>query len=110
MDELEAIDFSSKASVVNSTRYLDIPNDRQIIGKTADDFTFLGPELRHGEHLLESGRMKIMGKKGDMIQKLLRNSFDSLAKPGEVKMEDYSIINVAPSVIPTYLPSARIVS
>lgn len=110
VEELEAIDFSKRASAQNSSRFLDVPTDRDLVGKTADDFTFLGPELRHGEHFLDSGRVKIMGKKGDMIKELLRNSFDSLAKPGEVKLEDYSIINVAPSIIPTYIPSARIVS
>lgn len=110
VDELEAIDFSSRESVLNSTRMFDVPNDQQLVGKTVDDFTFLGPQLRHGEHLLDSGRVKVLGKKGDMIKDLLKNSFASLAKPGEVQMEDYSVINVVPSVIPTYIPSARIVS
>ncbi|WOO77660.1 Endopolyphosphatase [Vanrija pseudolonga] len=75
-----------------------------------EDFTFLGPELQHGPHLLKSGRFKVMGKRTQLLKTELVKSFGEIPGPQNVKHKDYTVMNVGPSVIPTYIPSARIYS
>ena len=78
---------------------------------TAEDFTFFGPELPEGRpHLLHSGRFKVLGAKGDLLKKSLLDQFEHFAEPKEFKHKDYTVMNVGPSVLPTYIPSARIFS
>lgn len=99
-----------------------IVNDAVIAEHTVEDFTFFGPEMPAGRpHLLQSGRFKVLGKtpdeevmvfgaKGDLLKKSLMDSFENLADPDVFKHKDYAIMNVGPSVLPAYIPSARIFS
>jgi hypothetical protein len=43
-----------------------------------EDFTFLGPELEHGPHLLKSGRFKVMGKRAQLLKTELVKSFGEI--------------------------------
>lgn len=92
---------------------MEIP-DAMLNGSSVEDFTFIGPELRHGGHNLNSGRLKVLGrgssKKAESMKKDLQDSWDLLPPVTDLKYKDYAVMNVGPSVIPTYIPSARIFS
>lgn len=99
------------SAALNGTRYLGIEPEEELLHPNIDDYSYPGPELRHGPHFLESGRFKIYGrKKADILTNTLKKSFKALPGPTELKHKDYAIVNVAPSIIPTYLPAARIYS
>ncbi|BEI80477.1 hypothetical protein CcaverHIS002_0110060 [Cutaneotrichosporon cavernicola] len=107
--ELEAISQGESAAL-NGTRYLEIEPKDQLLQPTVDDYSYPGPEI-HGPHFLESGRFKIFGrKKSALLLEQLKKSFSGLPGPTELKYKDYTVINVAPSIIPTYQPAARIYS
>jgi endopolyphosphatase len=38
----------------------------------------------------------------------LHKDFSDLPKTNKLKLEDYVVVNVAPSVVPTYLPGIRV--
>ncbi|KLT41553.1 hypothetical protein CC85DRAFT_247424, partial [Cutaneotrichosporon oleaginosum] len=89
--ELEAISNGASAAA-NGTLYLEIEPEQK---------------LAHPS----SGRFKIFGrKKSATLKDQLRKSFAGLPGPTELKYKDYAVINVAPSIIPTYQPAARIYS
>jgi endopolyphosphatase len=68
-----------------------------------------GQPLRHGNVLPSSSRMQIMGRSGNAgLVDTLKKDFDDMPGPKKIKMEDYAVINVGASVIPTYLPGLRI--
>lgn len=70
---------------------------------------FVGPHLRHGPSLKGSGRYRLQGRKGDTdLCDVLRKDFREMPGAGKIKMKDYAVMNVAPSVIPTYLPGVRV--
>lgn len=95
VDELEATKISAKK--LNTTASLDT--------------SFIGPELRHGDHLRASGRYKVAGRGGNAaLSDALKRDFGEMPGPEALKMKDYAVINVSPSVIPTYLPGIRIFS
>ena len=72
--------------------------------------SFVGPELRHGPHLA-SGRYKIRGRSANNgLQDELKKDFGEMPGPEILKMKDYVVVNVAPSVIPIYLPGVRVFS
>ncbi len=106
--ELEAISMGSAA--LNGTRYLEIEPEEELLHPTVDDYSYPGPEVR-GPHFLNSGRFRIFGrKKSAALKDQLKKSFGGLPGPTELKYKDYAVINVAPSIIPTYQPAARIYS
>ncbi|KAL7424914.1 Endopolyphosphatase [Cryptotrichosporon argae] len=78
---------------------------------SVQDVAFFGPELRHGAHLANSGRYGALGRSGaqDLVQ-ALKKDFGEMPGPQKLKLKDYAVMNVAPSVIPTYLPGVRIYS
>ncbi|KAK4685787.1 endopolyphosphatase, partial [Tremellales sp. Uapishka_1] len=73
--------------------------------------SFAGPELRHGPHLPSSSRYRIKGRSGSVsLQEELKKDFKEMPSAGKLKMKDYIAVNVAPSIIPTYLPGVRVFS
>lgn len=55
--------------------------------------------------------MRTMGRKTDTgLQEVLFKDFGDLPKRSKLKLEDYAVVNVAPSVIPTYFPGIRVFS
>lgn len=75
------------------------------------DSAFAGPELRHGPHIASSGRYKIKGRGfNSALGDELKKDFGEMPGPQKLKMKDYAVINVSPSVIPTYLPGIRVFS
>jgi endopolyphosphatase len=51
----------------------------------------------------------VMGRSGNAgLVDTLKKDFDDMPGPKKIKMEDYAVINVGASVIPTYLPGLRI--
>lgn len=42
------------------------------------------------------------------LQQALYKDFGDMPKVNKMKLEDYTVINVSPSVIPTYLPGIRV--
>lgn len=55
--------------------------------------------------------MEIEGRSSaTSLQKELLEDFEKMPHIDKIKMEDYVVINVAPSVIPTYLPAVRVFS
>lgn len=72
--------------------------------------TFSGPELAHGHHLTNYGRFSAMSKKGDRLKESLMNSFDGLPAQPLLKEKDYAVLQVAPSIVPAYIPAARVFS
>lgn len=107
--ELEAVSMGSAR--FNGSRYLEIEPEEQLVNPTVDDYTYIGPELRYGPHFLESGRFKVYGKKKEeTVKKALKDSWAALPGPAKLKYKDYAVVNVAPSIIPAYLPAARIYS
>jgi endopolyphosphatase len=58
---------------------------------------------------LFSQRMSTFGRNGDTaLQQDLFKDFGNMPKVSKMKLEDYTVINVSPSVIPTYLPGVRV--
>jgi endopolyphosphatase len=54
-------------------------------------------------------RMSTFGRNGDTaLQQDLFKDFDDMPKVSKMKLEDYTVVNVSPSVIPTYLPGVRV--
>lgn len=95
VDELEATSVSTKSANLSISL----------------DSAFAGPELRHGPHLRSSGRYKIKGRGfNNGLSDELKKDFGEMPGPQKLKMKDYAVINVAPSIIPTYLPGIRVYS
>jgi endopolyphosphatase len=70
-----------------------------------------GPELRHGEFNAASGRYRVAGRNGNAaLVDSLRRDFGDMPGPNKLKLKDYVVMNVAPSIIPTYIPAVRIYS
>ncbi|ORY34959.1 Metallo-dependent phosphatase-like protein [Naematelia encephala] len=70
---------------------------------------FAGPDLRHGSHLTNSGRLRTFGRSGNKgLSDALKKDFGEMPGPTKLKLKDYAVMNVAPSVIPTYLPGVRV--
>lgn len=70
-----------------------------------------GPELRHGEYNAASGRYRAMGRNGNAaLVDSLRRDFGDMPGPNKLRLKDYAVMNVAPSIIPTYIPAVRIYS
>lgn len=44
------------------------------------------------------------------LEEELRKDFGEMPGPNILKLKDYAVMNVAPSVIPTYYPGIRIFS
>jgi endopolyphosphatase len=73
--------------------------------------SFLGPELKHGPHLRSSSRYKAFGRgANDALGNDLKKDFGEMPGPNNLKLKDYTVINVHTSVIPTYFPGIRIYS
>lgn len=72
--------------------------------------TYSGPELLHGHHLPNYDRFSAFSKKGDRLKESLMNSFGGLPDQPKLKQKDYAVVNVAPSIVPAYLPAARVFS
>ncbi|WWD20090.1 hypothetical protein CI109_104564 [Kwoniella shandongensis] len=71
--------------------------------------SLVGPRLHHGSDLAGSGRYRIQGRSGaQSLQAELKKDFGEMPGPRILKMKDYAVMNVAPSVIPTYYPGIRI--
>lgn len=95
VDELEATSISAKTANMSASL----------------DSAFAGPDLRHGQHLSSSGRYKIKGRGFNSgLSAELKKDWGEMPGPQKLKMKDYAVINVSPSVIPTYLPGIRVFS
>ncbi|KAG7527447.1 hypothetical protein FFLO_06927 [Filobasidium floriforme] len=56
-------------------------------------------------------RVHAMGRIADTnLQQELHKDFNDMPKLSKIKMEDYAVVHVSPSVIPTYLPGIRVFS
>lgn len=54
-------------------------------------------------------RMSVFGRNTDTaLQQDLFKDFGNMPKVSKMKLEDYTVVNVSPSVIPTYLPGVRV--
>lgn len=54
-------------------------------------------------------RVHAMGRTADTaLQQELHKDFEQMPKINKIKMEDYAVVHVSPSVIPTYLPGIRV--
>lgn len=91
VDELEAT--SELTSISSNTTLPDLP--------------LLGPHLpRPGP-----GKYTTFGRSGARnLEEELRKDFGEMPGPRILKLKDYAVMNVAPSVIPTYYPGIRIFS
>ena len=70
-----------------------------------------GPLPAQGPLLRGSGRYRAMGRSiNNGLQDELKKDFGEMPGPNKIKLKDYTVINVAPSVIPTYFPGIRIFS
>ncbi|ORX37963.1 Metallo-dependent phosphatase-like protein [Kockovaella imperatae] len=70
-----------------------------------------GPPPRIGPLLEGSGRYRTMGRAANnFLQEELRKDFGEMPGPAKIKLKDYAVVNVAPSVIPTYYPGVRVFS
>ncbi|KAI5451729.1 Endopolyphosphatase, variant 2 [Naganishia albida] len=88
--------------------------------QNVDHFFFIDvDELEHTQGFapqaekvsLFSQRMSTFGRNGDTaLQQDLFKDFDDMPKVSKMKLEDYTVVNVSPSVIPTYLPGVRVYS
>lgn len=95
VDELEATEITAKKMNMSASL----------------ETSFVGPELRHGSHLASSGRYKIKGRGFNSgLTDSLKKDFGEMPGPELLKMKDYVVVNVAPSIIPTYLPGIRVFS
>jgi endopolyphosphatase len=98
VDELEATSNLLPNSALSNTSQTDHPS------------SFVGPQLQ-GPHLHGSGRYKIKGRSSNNgLQGELWKDFGDMPGPGKIKLKDYAVMNVAPSVIPTYFPGIRVFS
>lgn len=53
----------------------------------------------------------MMGRNGNAaLVDTLRKDFGDMPGPNKLKMKDYAVMNVAPSIIPTYIPAIRVYS
>ncbi|KGB78065.1 endopolyphosphatase [Cryptococcus deuterogattii R265] len=69
--------------------------------------------LLNGAHLPKPGPGKYttMGRSSaQTLEEELRKDFGEMPGPGILKLKDYAVMNVAPSVIPTYYPGIRVFS
>ena len=70
-----------------------------------------GPALRHGEFNAAGGRFRTTGRNGNAaLVDTLRRDFGDMPGPNKLRLKDYAVMNVAPSIIPTYVPAVRIYS
>lgn len=99
-----AYDFAVYGEALNGTGRLEQKDPRHGVK------TFSGPELKHGHHLVNYDRFSAFSKKGDRLKESLMNSFGGLPAQPLLKQKDYAVINVAPSIVPAYLPAARVFS
>lgn len=59
--------------------------------------------------LRDSSRYSIRGRSANNgLQDELKKDFGEMPGPQKLLMKDYAVMNVAPSVIPTYLPGVRV--
>lgn len=88
-------------------------------GKFAHPFSMLNtsslPELEtsplQGPLLRSSSRYQTMGRSGNNgLAAELKKDFGEMPGPEKLKLKDYVVVNVPPSIIPTYLPGIRVYS
>ena len=69
-------------------------------------------QLSHGRNAsmasVPDGAPTVLKHKKKELYKLLLQEFSDLPKAESMDLDNYGVVNVAPSVIPTYLPSFRI--
>ncbi|KAI9632969.1 Metallo-dependent phosphatase-like protein [Dioszegia hungarica] len=102
---LDVPELESRENRLLSTSY---PSHRNLTLKGA----YEGPSLHHGaEPHPQSGRMRTMGRNSNAaLVDTLRKDFGDMPGPNKLKVKDYAVMNVAPSVIPTYMPAVRVYS
>ncbi len=71
------------------------------------------PDFRNititGSAATSSSRYQTMGRSGNNgLAAELKKDFGEMPGPEKLKLKDYIVVNVAPSVIPTYLPGIRV--
>ena len=55
--------------------------------------------------------MRVLGRNSNAaLVDTLRRDFGDMPGPNKLKLKDYAVMNVAPSVIPTYIPAVRVYS
>lgn len=68
-------------------------------------------DVRYGPYLSPDQKYRITGRSANNgLQDELKKDFGEMPGPEKLKMKDYAVMNVAPSVIPTYFPGVRIFS
>lgn len=59
--------------------------------------------------MTESSRYRIRGRSANNgLQDELKKDFGEMPGPQKIDLMDYAVMNVAPSVIPTYYPGVRV--
>ena len=92
----------------STSKLMSTANTRNNLSSTA---SFLGPELLHGPHLPSSSRYNAFGRGANTdLGNELKKDFGEMPGPNNLKLKDYTVINVHTSVIPTYFPGIRIYS
>ena len=92
----------------STSKLMSTANTRNNLSSTT---SFLGPELLHGPHLPSSSRYNAFGRGANTdLGNELKKDFGEMPGPNNLKLKDYTVINVHTSVIPTYFPGIRIYS
>ena len=59
--------------------------------------------------LRDTSGYRISGRSAnDGLRAELWKDFEEMPGPAKIKLKDYAVMNVAPSVIPTYFPGVRV--
>ena len=71
--------------------------------------SFSDATLVNSSSFLSASRYRTQGRSANNgLLDDLRKDFGEMPGPQNIKMKDYAVMNVAPSVIPTYLPGVRV--
>jgi len=104
---------------VGTARPFALPDTRADPLRNVDHFFFIDvDELESGTNvhstssnttLSASSPYRISGRSANNgLQDELKKDFGEMPGPQKIKLKDYAVMNVAPSVVPTYLPGVRV--
>ncbi|WVF68665.1 hypothetical protein IAT40_003436 [Kwoniella sp. CBS 6097] len=108
VDELEATPVSkskSKSKLKMRSKAHLSSSSSSFSNSTTSSFDYLPPL---GPSLSSDGEVRTMG--GQTLMEELRKDFEDMPSKKDIKLKDYIAVNVAASVIPTYLPGVRVFS
>lgn len=99
VEDLEQDSFTSSYSSSSESLYA---RPKASHDESNEDDENDGGDGNDGEEPLET-----LGRSSDTaMQQKLYDAFDDM--PKSLKIRDYAVVNVGPSVVPTYLPSVRV--